>query len=190
MRYHETVDRRIFWISVYLLCLFPVSFAFCQAGDLAEPLGHGLWRLNYRAPEDERILDSIRQGLTSELLFEIRVYRDPRRFFGFWDGKLILDDAVRVEGRWDRFNRSYIVTRGDLVERFDSPRAFLESFLTLSYPSLDLSGGTGVHQILVRSRLTPMRLSPPFTLVQPVLAFRERWREPWMECAINIEEAL
>lgn len=181
---------RIFRTSVFFLQLLSLSFLFSQARDLAEPQGNGLWRLYYRAPEDERILDSIRQGLTSEIVFQIRVYRDPRRFFGFWDGKLILDDEVHVEGRWDRFNRSYIVTRGDLVERFDSPLAFMNSFLTLSYPSLDLSGGTGVHKILVRSRLTPMRLSPPFTLVQPVLTFRERWREPWMEYEIHLEASL
>jgi hypothetical protein len=188
MGYHETVNRSALRKSVFLLSLLSLGFLFGEAAVLVEPLDDGLWQLNYRAPEDERILESIQQGLTSEILFQIRVYQDPRRFFGFHDGKLVLDDEIRVEGRWDRFNRSYIVTRGDLVERFDSSRAFLDRFLTLSYPPLDFRGEKGVHQILVRSRLTPMRLSPPFTLVQPVLILREKWREPWIEFNIEIEE--
>ena len=182
------MNRRTLRESVFLLSLLSFGFLYGETAALAAPLDDGLWQLHYRAPEDGRILESIRQGLTSEILFQIRVYQDPRRVFGFHDGKLVLDDEVRVEGRWDRFNQSYIVTRGDLVERFDSSRAFLDNFLTLSYPPLDFRGGKGVHQILVRSRLTPMRLSPPFTLVQPVLILREKWREPWNEFNIEIEE--
>ncbi len=171
--------------SFFLLFLLPLSLLFGESSVSADSLGDGRWRLNYRAPEDPRILESIQQGLTSEILFQIRIYQDPRRFLGFRDGKLVLDEEIRVEGRWDRFNQRYIVTRDDRVKRFESSQEFLDDFLTLTYPPLNFTDSPGALQVLVRSRLTPMRLSPPFTLVQPVLAFREGRREPWLELEIK-----
>lgn len=168
-------------IKLILIFLIFSSCLLIAEGSSVElnSLGESFWSLSFEVDQDPRVIENINQGLTSEILFEIRVYADATNFLGLRGGSLVLNKSIAVEGRWDRFNEKYTLVQDGVVERYSSEKEFLNDFFSLDHWVFVLHlEDDKEYQLMIRSRVNPVRLHPPFTMLyhlENLIAFRNPW---------------
>lgn len=169
--------------AAFLVLLLPLAG---ETSPLSvEAVGTGEWELSFQAMEDSRVLENIDRGLTAEILFDIRIYRNPFSLLGLRGGSLVMTRTVTTEGRWDRFNSRYTILRDGEIERFASSDEFRRRFFSLKDWRFDYSLEEGeVYQIIVRSRIVPMRLYPPFNILTPFQSL-QGWRNSWSQAPLE-----
>ena len=178
--------KPIYFAAALLLILFPL------AGEppwlSVRSLGSKGWELSFQAIEDSRVLENIDRGLTAEIIYDIRVYRNPFSFIGLRGGSLVITERIVTKGRWDRFNGHYTILQGEEIERFSSAETFSRRFFSLINWYFDFPmEEDAVYNVMVRSRVLPVRLYPPFNILDPLQNFLEG-RAPWFQ--FPLEEAL
>lgn len=113
------------------------------------------------------ILNNLRNGLRSEALYSIRIYK-PRSFLpSLLKDKLIKAYNVTYTALWDPFLERFIVeTSGGEEYHFTTSEDFLQFFLTLSrfsFSSVNLPNSESWY-IKTRVRVRTIKLTPPFTI--------------------------
>lgn len=169
--------------------LFLVLFPLAGEPPLlsVDSLGAKGWKLTYQNVEDPRILENIDLGLTAEIIYDIRVYRDPFTFMSFRGGSLVMSERVVVEGRWDRFNGHYTIVQMGKTERFSSAEDFRRQFFSLRDWHFDFPlEAEADYEVMVRSRIIPMRLYPPFNILASLQELLEK-RNPWFQLPLEGE---
>ncbi len=150
---------------------------FSQQTDLSvdEEAGRYVISITMLDASTEKLIDSIREGYTAEVSFQIRLYKKMTGLFRIFGDRMIAEYHPTFEARWDVFNNHFtIVDTEGRPHIYTSREKFLDHFLHLSeFPiSFEMQEGEEYY-ILSNVRLNTMKLVPPLTLLAPLL--RGRW---------------
>jgi hypothetical protein len=116
----------------------------------------------------ERVLAALRDGLTSEVVFELRLYRRQEGFFAWLGDRPLATARVSRVGSFDPYTSRYVVYQdGRMAASFVDQADFVRYFLSLSDYGLGAgrSGDSGRLYVLARVRLSPVRLIGPLNIV-------------------------
>lgn len=139
-------------------------------------------------PPEQRVAASLRDGLESEIQFNVRVYEHSGGLFSFLGDKLVGEWKSVHRARWDEFGNDYLVTdpRGT-SRRSRSLKSFLASFFHLSNAATGIRLSPGKHYyILSNVQIQIVRLVPPLTMIAVFLPNRQI-DTPWVETEINVK---
>jgi hypothetical protein len=130
----------------------------------------------------ESLLSSLRDGLTSEIVFQFRLYREQKGLGSLFGDRLIREETIVRQAGLDVFDRDFIMRsdRGEFF-RFQEGEAFARQFFRMEGCDLgELAVGTPVfvagearssrgaapaYYILARIRYSPVRLVPPLNII-------------------------
>lgn len=132
---------------------------------------------------EEEILDSLREGMRSQVEFRVQLYRESRGFWSLFGDRLIEEYETRHLAYFDPFTRSYIITSGgafsDNQQRYEEPEDFLDAFLSLSSTRVSLPSQEVGYRLRGRSVVEPVRVAPPLGLMGIFLP-NERYTTSWV----------
>ena len=116
----------------------------------------------------ELVLDAIREGLRSKILFQFRLYKKNRGILSFLGNKLIAETEVQYIGYYDLFKQRYMIKRD--VEDYSVYIAegdFLTNFLEIEdcVLSHDEYFNTEDFYVLGKIRLDSVLLVPPLNII-------------------------
>jgi hypothetical protein len=161
-------------IGIFLFCPFAT---YAQSTNQAFQLDAGRLHASIEVsdPPAERIIRSVRDGLESEVQYNVRVYEYVGGFLGFFGDKLVDEYQRSYRARWDEFSGDFVLTsNGGSPFRTASARTFLTALFTL--PNVD----TGIrlkqgkqYYVLSDVRIQIVKLVPPLTMIAPFLAQRQ-----------------
>lgn len=122
----------------------------------------------------DKLIDSIQEGYTAEIRFQIRLYKKVTGLFRIFGDRMIAEYHPTFEARWDLFNNHFtIVDAEGRPHIYTSRERFLDHFLHLSdFPISFKIQKDDEYYILSNVRLNTMKLVPPLTLLAPLLRGR------------------
>ena len=114
-----------------------------------------------------QIIDSLRDGHRSEVLYEFRLLREARGIAKIFGDRLVKEAKVVYVARWDALDENFVVLIDDVLEKvFADAETFLTFFLSVENHTMRLSSGLNDGDYLIcRWRLQPIKLVPPLTLM-------------------------
>jgi hypothetical protein len=121
-----------------------------------------------RQPPVAAIVDALQDGLKSEIVFELRLYRRQTGFLAWLGDRPIISLRETRVAAFDPFTARYVTFRnGRLEESFADQAEFLRHFLSLSEHTVGaVEAGTGaLYYVLARIRLSPVRIIGPLNIV-------------------------
>jgi hypothetical protein len=121
-----------------------------------------------RQAPTERVLAALGDGLTSEIVFELRLYRRQEGFFAWLGDRPLATARVSRVGSFDPYTGRYVVYQDGRTEAsFVDQADFVRYFFLLSDYGLGggQSGDSGRLYVLARVRLSPVRLIGPLNIV-------------------------
>jgi hypothetical protein len=132
---------------------------------------------------EERLLAAVREGLTSEIVFQFRLYQVQRGLRGLFGGRLLQEKKLIRLARMDVFDGKYIIRSeiGELV-RYRDEEAFIRQFFQAADVDLGIqaAGAAGPCVVLARIRYSPVRLVAPLAIISLFTrktAVTTRWAE-------------
>lgn len=176
-------------ISRFILCLFFSSLLFpfqllsAETGLQIDALcGEKTIDLDIRLenlPVGE-ILESLEKGYRSEIIFNVKVYREAEGLFAFLGDRLIREASLSREAGWDMFDRMYYFTEetGEKHTFTDGKNFFAELF---SLHHLRLSADLDTERryyLLANVQVNPVKLAPPISIIQ-IVRPEGRYTTPW-----------
>ena len=134
----------------------------------------------------EAILDSLDAGHRAEIHYEARIYRRTSGINRLFGDRLVAEEKVTYEARWDELNSRYIVVVDEEFERSfflaDDLIAFL---LILDNHMIPLPRDLDdAIYLMCRAQVEPILLVPPLTLLAVVIP-KFRMTTPWMRTAFE-----
>ncbi len=136
----------------------------------------------------ESLLAAVREGLTSEIVFQLRLYRRQRGFGSLFGDRLIREKTVVRLGAMNAFDRRFTI-RGDtgLALECREEQAFVRQFFELDGCDLgELSGeDPGRLYVLARIRYSPVRLVPPLNIIT-LFTRRTAITTGWAEARLGV----
>ena len=123
--------------------------------------------LSLQDPPAREILDRLREGLKSEIRFDVRVYQKTSGIFRFLGDKLIGECHPAYEAQWDEFSNQFIVTTDDhRTYRFATAPAFVKFFFSLPHYAtrVQLPPGRGCY-MLTSIEVDATKLVPPLNMI-------------------------
>jgi hypothetical protein len=141
-------------------------------------------------PPEREILESLRSGTRSEILFHVKIYREKTGAGAFLPDKLLAEYQILREASYRRQEESYLVSEGILFSSFRDEDSLMQAFLTLRDFTIPASvlGETDPEEnvyILVRVRLSTVKLLPPLTILNLVLP-ESRLVSPWPRKTLSL----
>jgi hypothetical protein len=121
-----------------------------------------------RQPPIASIVDALQDGLKSEIVFELRLYRRQSGFLAWLGDRPIVSLRETRVASFDPFAARYVTFRdGRQEESFSDQAEFLRHFLSLSEHTLGTveAGSGGLYYVLARIRLSPVRIIGPLNIV-------------------------
>ncbi len=123
-------------------------------------------------PVDE-VKQVFQKGQTSEIQYEIRLYRETKGILSFLGDELIEEQSITYNGRFNPFYNAYQIETKEETTHYIEEESFFRAFqsnLTVvnnpakKEPSLD-------HPLYFRVRITfnPRKLMPPLNVLEPFL---------------------
>lgn len=177
---YSPVSAWAFLVCILLLVSLPLSGEITEL--YVERPDENHLRLSIKAEIDADILKYITSGMTTEIWFEIRVYKIYAKLFR---GPLQLRRTISTTGRMDLFNDRYALIQGDSVTRFVDEDIFLMLFFSSGDWIIPVTLEEGRnYKIMARYRIIPMNLAPPLNLLTQTTHF-STW-SAWY--SRNIEE--
>lgn len=119
-------------------------------------------------PVDE-VKQIFKKGQTSEIQYEIRLYRETKGILSFLGDELIEEHSITYNGRFDPFYNAYqIETEEDTTHYIEEEsffNAFQSNLTTLRNPP------ENDRPLYIRARITfnPRKLMPPLNVLEPFL---------------------
>jgi hypothetical protein len=143
--------------------------------------------MEYVDSRGREVLQSLREGLRSEITFQLRLYRRNRGLFSFLGDHLLIEKRVYQVAAFDVFENRYSIQReGRTVGEFEEQSRFLDSFFLL--PEIEMgeieAGQASEYYLLARVRMMPVKIIAPLnivTLFSPGTAFTTPWIEARLE---------
>jgi len=132
--------------------------------------------------EISKILTSLEEGLTSEILFQLRIYTVNEGFFSFLGNKLIMEKKISYIAFKDFFLNQFVIQKTDNeLFYFETIDSFISNFSYIEkYPLIESNKiNSSNYYILARVRVNPVKLEPPLhiiTLFKPI-GRTSRWVE-------------
>jgi hypothetical protein len=122
----------------------------------------------------EKLIDSIQEGHTAEIRFQVRLYKKVTGLFRIFGDRMFAEYHPTFEARWDVFNNHFtIVDAEGRSHSYTSREQFLDHFLHLpDYPVSFEMQEDEEYYVLCNVRLNTMKLVPPLTLLAPLLRGR------------------
>lgn len=182
LRSHSTVGR----LGALSLLLFaiPLGSVSAQTTDESFVVQQGELHASIAVshPPGDRVVAALRDGLESEIQYNVRVYRRTGGLLGILGDKLIGEFQTSYQARWDEFSGDFVINKdGRTVRRSRSTTRFLSEFFHL------VGADTGIHlkpperyYVLSNVRIQIVRLVPPLTMISPLLLNREI-DTPWVK---------
>ena len=143
--------------------------------------------MRYVDSRSREVLQSLREGFSSEITFQLRLYRRNRGLFSFLGDHLLIERRVYQVAAFDVFENRYSIQRaGRTVGEFEQQSRFLSSFF--SVPEIEMgeieAGQASEYYLLARVRMMPVKIIAPLnivTLFSPGTAFTTRWIQAELE---------
>ncbi len=123
--------------------------------------------LSLHNPPAREILERLKDGLKSEIRFDVRVYQKTTGIFRFLGDKLIGECHPAYEAQWDEFSNQFVVTTDNHhTYRFATARAFVAFFFSLSYypTAIRLATDRGYY-MLTSIEVDATKLAPPLNMI-------------------------
>lgn len=169
-------------MKAHTISTSPLAFAFAF---LFASESHGVPLLEFTFdPELEQgneIVESLGEGHTAEVRFQIRVYRRSSGLSRLFGDRLIAEQSVLYQARRDRLNDRYVVVvDGELERSFANNDELIDFLVVLKDHQISLpAASAGDIYLLCRVQVEPIRLVPPLTLLTFVVpGFRTT--TPWL----------
>lgn len=126
-------------------------------------------------PPSERVIGSLRDGLESEVQYNVRVYERTAGVLGLLGDKLVGEYKETYRARWDEFSGDFILTADSRpTRRTISARAFLTELFSLSNVDTGIRIAAGTrYYVLSDVQIQIVRLVPPLTMIAPFLTKRQ-----------------
>jgi hypothetical protein len=137
----------------------------------------------------EPVLESLREGLKAEIVFELRLYRRQRGLLAFLGDRLVLARRISQVASFDPFEDRYLIQReGRTSGRYAEGQAFLTAFLGLRDVRLaELQRpAVGGYYVLARAQLMPVKFVAPLSIIT-LFSRSTVHTSPWSETAIDAE---
>jgi hypothetical protein len=116
----------------------------------------------------ERVLVALHDGLKSEIVFELRLYRRQKGFLAWLGDQPLMSLRVSRVASFDPYTSRYVVYQDEQpAESFTNQADFTRYYFALSQYSLGAveSDEPGRFYVLARVRLSPVRLIGPLNIV-------------------------
>jgi len=163
-----------------LIVGFPAWSESTESQGYALVEGQLLVSLSLRNPPTREILERLREGLKSEIRFDVRVYQKTSGIFGFLGDKLIGECHPAYEAQWDEFSSQFIVANDDHhLYRFATAPAFAKFFFSLPYyaTGVKIPPGHGYY-MLTSVEVDATKLVPPLNMISLLVPI-DRYTSAW-----------
>jgi hypothetical protein len=175
-------------LSILLALIVPRPAEAEQTLLTARPSGTTLLataRLDGNAADS--LLAAVREGLTSEIVFQFRLYQTQHGLRGLFGGRLLLERKITRLARMDIFDGKYIIRSdpGEMV-RYRDEEAFIRQFFQAA--DVDLGIRPDGCVVLARIRYSPVRLVAPLAIIS-LFTRRTAVTTRWAEVHIPAAEA-
>lgn len=150
--------------------------------------GH-LWAsIDVSNPPRQRIIESMREGLESEVQFNLRVYERNKGLFSFLGDKLVADWRRVRRARWDEFSGEFLITTAAGGSRqMRAAPSFLSTLFHLKTVDTGIRLASGHnYYVLSNVQIQIVRLVPPLTMIALFLPHRQI-DTPWVETEIEVK---
>lgn len=118
--------------------------------------------------DSERIISSLEEGLTAEIIFQFRIYKINRGFFSFLGDRLVVEKKVSYIAFKDFFLNQYVIQADDnTFKYFEAVDDFIINYSTVSNCSLIETNKINPYDyyILIRVTSNPVKLEPPLHII-------------------------
>ena len=135
----------------------------------------------------ERVLAALHDGLKSEIVFDLRLYRRQKGFLAWLGDRPAVDLRVSRVASFDVFTNRYLVEQdGGAAEAFPDAGEFLGSFFVLSDHPMGAipPGDPEAYYVLARVRLSPVRIIGPLNIVT-LFSSKSQATTDWVERALG-----
>jgi hypothetical protein len=138
--------------------------------------------LSFDSPQAGEVLASLREGLKSQVTYQLRLYRRQKGLLSFLGDHLLLERRLTRTASLDLFGNRYHLFDETGQRGFVGQEAFLEDFFSLrDFPLGQLPAGQRSEcYVLARGRLEPARIGAPLDIVRlitPLTSLSSRWVE-------------
>ncbi len=110
-----------------------------------------------------------RTGQTSQIHYEVRLYREMKGFWSFLGDELIEEQSIVYNGRYDPFYDAYQIETPHSTEHYLQEETFFQAFRSnLVIFENNFENG---RRFYIRARITfnPRKLMPPLNVLEPFL---------------------
>lgn len=125
-------------------------------------------------PPAQRIINSLRDGLESEVQYNVRVYQPSGGLLGIFGDRLVGEYHRTYQARWDEFSGEFIVNADSkTVQKTISARNFVSGLFSLAKADTGIRLAPGTYYVLSDVRIQIVKLVPPLTMIAPFLTQRQ-----------------
>jgi hypothetical protein len=116
----------------------------------------------------EPVLAALSEGLKSEIVFDLRLYRRQTGFLAWLGDRPVVSARETRVAAFDPFAGRYVTERDERAEQsFADPQEFLRHFFSLSEHALGSvdPAEAELYYVAARVRLSPVRIIGPLNIV-------------------------
>lgn len=129
-----------------------------------------------------RIVSSLEEGLTAEIIFQFRVYKISRGLFSFIGDRLVVEKKFSYIAFKDFFLNQYVIREsGTSFRYFETIDDFIDNYSIISGCYLIETGKINPYDyyILARVSSNPVKLEPPLHIIAlfAPIGKTSRWAE-------------
>jgi hypothetical protein len=126
-------------------------------------------------PPSQRIIESLRDGLESEVRYVVRVYEHTGGFLGFFGDRVVGEYAETYRAKWDEFSGDFILSAdGRPIRRTISAQTFLAELFNLTNVDTGIRlNNSDRYYVLSDVKIQIVKLVPPLTMIAPFLTRRQ-----------------
>ncbi len=173
--YSRTSLRKLKGILILSFILVPMAAA-AQSTNQSFSVVDGQLRatINVSNPPSRRIINSLRDGLESEVQYNVRVYQPSGGILGIFGDRLIGEYHRTYQARWDEFSGDFIVNAdSQTVQKTISAQTFVSGLFSLANAHTGIRLSPGTYYVLSEVRIQIVKLVPPLTMIAPFLSQRQ-----------------
>ena len=185
--YSRTSLRKLRGTLILLFILVPMAVAAQSTIQSFAVLGGELKAtIAVDNPPSQRVINSLRDGLESEVQYNVRVYQASGGLLGLFGDRLIGEYHRTYQARWDEFSGDFIVDADSkTVQKTISAQNFVAGLFSLSNVDTGIHLPPGTYYVLSDVRIQIVKLVPPLTMIAPFLAQRQL-ETSWVKTEVSV----
>ncbi len=119
---------------------------------------------------NSRLLESLLRGFQSEIVFELKQYKESKGFFHFLGDNLIKEEKIIYTAKFDVFKNSFIISQKDQQFIYETASEFAVKFTSLeNYKFNMIKDKNENYYIIGRIQIRFIKFRPPFNILSPFL---------------------